>query len=76
MIANLKTILICMTEQLGTQATSSALAYALSLAEQAGARVTLQAASVELDLPHAWISRLVAELVADENRRLLSLIHL
>jgi nucleotide-binding universal stress UspA family protein len=70
MIANLRTILICMTEQLGAEASSNALAYGLSLAEQAGARVTLQAASVKLDLPHAWISRLVAELVADENRRL------
>ncbi|MHB2205274.1 universal stress protein [Methylobacterium sp. CM6257] len=70
MISNLRNILICVTEQLGTEASSDALAYGLSLAEQAGARVTLQAASVKLVLPHAWISSLVRELVADENRRL------
>ncbi|MGH1574168.1 universal stress protein [Methylobacterium sp. P31] len=70
MITNLKTILVCLTEQLGTEDASDALAYGLSLAEQVGARVTVQAASVKLLLPHAWISRLVRELVADENRRL------
>lgn len=70
MITNLKTILVCLTEQLGTEDASAALGYGLSLAEQAGARVTVQAASVKLVLPHAWISRLVRELVANENRRL------
>lgn len=70
MITNLKTILVCLTEQLGTENASAALGYGLSLAEQAGARVTVQAASVKLVLPHAWISRLVRELVANENRRL------
>ncbi|MHB2208761.1 universal stress protein [Methylobacterium sp. CM6257] len=73
MISNLRNILICVTEQLGTEASSDALAYGLSLAAQAGARLTVQAASVKLVLPHAWISRLVHELVADENRRLRAL---
>ncbi len=70
MILNLRMILICVTEQLGTETATTALAYGLSLAGQAGARVTVQAGSVKLDLPHAWINSLIRELIADENRRL------
>lgn len=70
MIDTIRTILVCVTEQLGTEASSAALGYGLSLAEQAGARLTVQAASVKLVLPHAWISSLIRELIADENRRL------
>ncbi|KMO37989.1 universal stress protein UspA [Methylobacterium tarhaniae] len=70
MIENLRTILIALTERLGDETPSSALAYGLSLAERAQARVTVQAVSVRLVLPHAWISRFVGMVVAAENRRL------
>ncbi|MCF4129837.1 universal stress protein [Methylobacterium sp. SyP6R] len=70
MIENLRTILIALTERLGDEMPSSALAYGLSLAERAQARVTVQAVSVRLVLPHAWISRFVGMVVAAENRRL------
>ncbi|GJD99238.1 universal stress protein [Methylobacterium isbiliense] len=73
MIDTLRTILIAVTEQMQDEAPSSALAYGLSLAGQAGARATVQAVSVKLVLPHSWISRFVRMLVAAENRRLRSL---
>lgn len=50
MISNLRNILVCLTEQLGTEASSDALGYGLSLAEQAGARVTVQ-----VTCPHAVV---------------------
>ncbi|MFH6782036.1 MULTISPECIES: universal stress protein [Methylobacterium] len=70
MIENLRNILIALTERLGDETPSSALAYGLSLAERAHARVTVQAVSVRLVVPHAWISRFVGMVVAAENRRL------
>ncbi|AWB24035.1 universal stress protein [Methylobacterium currus] len=70
MIENLRTILIALTERLDDETPSGALAYGLSLAEKAQARVTVQAVSVRLVLPHAWISRFVGMVVAAENRRL------
>ncbi|AWN36335.1 universal stress protein [Methylobacterium radiodurans] len=73
MIENLRNILVALTERLGDETPSSALAYGLSLAEGAQARVTVQAVSLRLVLPHPWISRFVAMVVAAENRRLQSL---
>ncbi|KMO41726.1 universal stress protein UspA [Methylobacterium tarhaniae] len=70
MIEDLRTILIALTERLGDETASSALAYGLSLAARAPARVTVQAVSVRLVVPHAWISRFVGMVVAAENRRL------
>lgn len=70
MIENLRTLLIALTERLGDETPSSALAYGLSLAERAQAKVTVQVVSVRLVLPHAWISRFVGMVVAAENRRL------
>ena len=73
MIENLRNILVAVTERLGDEKPSSALAYGLSLAERAQARVTVQAVSVRLVVPHAWLSRFVGMVVAAENRRLQSL---
>ncbi|MBQ0818744.1 universal stress protein, partial [Microvirga sp. HBU67558] len=63
MIGNIKSVLIGLTKEFGPEETSSALAYGLSLAQQAGAHATVQAASVKLDLSSAGISKVVAGLV-------------
>src|SRR5687768_3748871 len=70
MIENIKSVLIGLTKEFGPDEASSALGYGLSLARQAGAHATVQAASVKLDLSSAGISRVVASLVDEENRRL------
>ena len=70
MIENIKSVLIGLTKEIGPDETSSALAYGLSMAQQAGAHATVQAASVKLDLSSAGISKVVAGLVQEENQRL------
>ncbi|KFG69693.1 universal stress protein [Microvirga sp. BSC39] len=70
MIQNIKSVLIGLTKEFGPDETSSALGYGLSLAQQAEAHVTVQAASVKLDMSSAGISKVVAGLVEEENQRL------
>src|SRR5215218_3930140 len=70
MLENIRSILIGITEEGETEERSSALAYGLSLARQANAHVTVQAASLKLTLTHAFISNFAEGLVASENRRL------
>jgi hypothetical protein len=70
MIENIKSVLIGLTKEFGPDETSSALGYGLSLAKQAGAHATVQAASIKLNLPSAGISKVVAGLVQEENQRL------
>lgn len=70
MLQNIHSILIGVTEEGDAEERSSALAYGLSLAREAGAHVTVQAASLKLTLTHAFISNIAEELVAAENRRL------
>lgn len=72
MLANIRSILIGLTEE-GTDEPSSALSYGLSLARQAGAHATIQAASLKVDLGTAFISNMAASLVADHNRKLRAL---
>lgn len=67
---NIKSVLIGLTKESGPDETSSALAYGLSLAQQAGAHVTVQAASVKLALNSAWVTEFAAGLVQAENQRL------
>jgi nucleotide-binding universal stress UspA family protein len=67
-ISGLKNILIALTEE-GSSEPSAALGYAMSLARKADAHVTVNAASVGLDIPHAHGSSMAARLVAMENRR-------
>jgi hypothetical protein len=66
-IENLKSILIGLTKEYGPDEVSSALGYGLSLAQQAGAHLTVQAASVKLTLSAAGMSRVVAGLVHAET---------
>ena len=70
MVQNIKSVLIGLTKEFGPDEASSALGYGLSLAQQAGAHVTVQAASVKLALTSAWVSKFATDLVDAENRRL------
>jgi nucleotide-binding universal stress UspA family protein len=73
MLQNIRSVLIGLTEEGDAQEPSSALGYGLSMARQANAHVTVQAASLKLVLTHAFVSSFAAGLVATENRRLRSL---
>lgn len=70
MIQNIKSLLIGLTKEFGPDEVSAALGYGLSLAQEAGAHATVQAASVKLTLPTAWTSKLASGLVHAENKRL------
>jgi nucleotide-binding universal stress UspA family protein len=67
MIQCIKSVLIGLTEE-GEEEPSSALGYGLSLAHQAGAHATVQAASLKVVLTHTFV-RAVAEIVTSENDR-------
>jgi nucleotide-binding universal stress UspA family protein len=73
MLSNVKSVLVGITQESGEQEGFSALPYALSLAAQAGAHLTVQAASLKLVLTHAFVSDYAAGLVVEENRRLFAL---
>ncbi|MCG7393420.1 universal stress protein [Microvirga sp. ACRRW] len=70
MLENIHSILIGITEEGDAEEHSSALTYGLSLARQASAHVTVQAASLKLTVTHAFISAFAEGLVAAENHRL------
>jgi len=69
MVHNIKSVLVGLTEE-GREEPSSALGYAMSLASQAQAHLTVQAASVKLVLTHAMVSNMASSLVAKENHRI------
>ncbi|WP_201833902.1 universal stress protein [Microvirga zambiensis] len=75
MLQNIRSILIGITEEGDAEERSFALPYGLSLARQADAHVTVQAASLKLTLSHAFVSAFAEGLVAAENRRLDELAH-
>jgi len=75
MLQNIRSILIGITEEGNAEERSFALPYGLSLARQADAHVTVQAASLKLTLSHAFVSAFAEGLVAAENRRLDELAH-
>jgi nucleotide-binding universal stress UspA family protein len=70
MIHTIKSVLVGVTEQFSEGQTSSALTYGLSLAERAGAHVTVHAASLKLTLPTGWVTRFASSLLSAENKRL------
>ena len=67
MIQCIKSVLVGLTEE-GEEEPASALSYGLSLANQAGAYATVQAASLKVVLTHTFV-RAVAEVVTSENDR-------
>jgi hypothetical protein len=70
MVENVRSVLVGLTKQSGENEPSSALAYGLSLAEQTGAHLTVQAASLKLILIGGWVSTHAQDLVSAENLRL------
>lgn len=68
-VQNIKSVLIGISPE--QENPSSALLYGTSLAELAGAHVSISALSPEMTLTHAFVSSVAAGLVAAENRRLL-----
>jgi nucleotide-binding universal stress UspA family protein len=72
-LQNIRNILIGITEEGAREEPSSAIGYGLSLAEQAGAHVSVEATSLKLSLTHAVIGNFVSELIAAENSRMRSL---
>lgn len=72
MLKSIKSVLVAFTEE-GRGETSSALAYALSLSQQARAHLTLQAASMRYAIPASLVGAFGAELVSSENRRIQAL---
>jgi nucleotide-binding universal stress UspA family protein len=67
---DLKNLLVGLTQESHEAEVSSALAYGLSLAQAAGAHLTIQAASLKLILTSSFVGHFATELVAAENRRL------
>ncbi|WP_127090645.1 universal stress protein [Aquabacter cavernae] len=72
MAQGIKSILVGTTEE-GVSEPASALGYALTMARQCQAHLTVQATSVRISLHHAVISDFANNLVAAENRRLKAL---
>ncbi|TCT06187.1 universal stress protein [Aquabacter spiritensis] len=72
MLQGIKSVLVGVTEE-GIEESASALGYALSLARQAGAHLTVQATSVRINLHHAVVSDFATSLIAAENRRIQAL---
>lgn len=69
MVQGIKSILVGTTEE-GVSEAASALDYALSMARQCGAHLTVQATSVRISLHHAVVSDFASNLIAAENLRL------
>lgn len=72
MYDSIKSVLVVFTEE-GRGETSAAVPYAMSLAQQAAAHLTLQAASVRYAVPSSLINDFAAEIVGKENRRMAGL---
>jgi len=72
MLPSIKSVLVAFTEE-GRGEHSSALAYALSLSQQSGAHLTIQAASMRYAVPASLVGAFGAELVSSENRRIQAL---
>ena len=73
MVSNIKSVLIALTKETGEDEVSSVLSYGLSLAHQAGAHATVEAASLKLALTGPVVGDFVSRLVNAENRRLQAL---
>ncbi|PZO03529.1 MAG: universal stress protein UspA [Hyphomicrobiales bacterium] len=72
MPTSIKSVFVAFTEE-GRGEHSSALAYALSLSQQASAHLTLQAASMRYNVPASLVGAFGAQLVGSENRRIAAL---
>lgn len=69
MLATIKSVLVGIARE-ELDEPSSALAYGLSLARQAGAHATIQASSLKVSVGSIFLSTVATSLVATHNRRL------
>ncbi len=72
MLKAIKNVLVGFTED-GRNEKSASVAYALSLSRQAGAHLTLQAASMRYAVPASLVGAFGADLISSENRRIQAL---
>lgn len=72
MLKSIKSVFVAFTEE-GRGEHSSALAYALSLSQQAKAHLTIQAASMRYAVPASLVGQFGAEMIGTENRRIAAL---
>jgi nucleotide-binding universal stress UspA family protein len=70
MIENIKSVLVALSKEFGPEENSSVLGYGLSLAQAAGAHLTVQAASQSIHLRNQDVSRTIGSLVGAANERL------
>jgi nucleotide-binding universal stress UspA family protein len=72
MLEGIKSVLVAVTEE-GRDEEGFALSYALSLAKQASAHLTVQAAASRFSIPYSMINDFGHEIIATENRRIAGL---
>lgn len=72
MLENIKSVLVAVTEE-GRNETGFALSYALSLAKQANAHLTVQAAASRFSIPYSMIDDFGQQIISSENRRIAAL---
>lgn len=73
MLEGVRSVLVALTKEFGSDESSSATGYGLSLAQGAGAHLTVQAASQRLHLRNQDVNRMIGGLVGGANARLRSL---
>lgn len=74
MLSNVKSVLIGLTEE-DEERRPAALGYGLSLAQQAGAHATIQAASLKVTVGSTFVGGFAKDIVASHNRKLRELAH-
>lgn len=72
MIEGIKSILVAITEE-GRKEETVALGYGLSLARQANAHLTVQAAASRFHIPYSMLDDFSRDLISTENRRIAAL---
>lgn len=72
MIEGIKSVLVAITEE-GRKEETFALGYALSLAQQANAHLTVQAAASRFSIPYSMLDDFGRDLISTENRRIAAL---
>ncbi|QEL27181.1 universal stress protein (plasmid) [Bosea sp. F3-2] len=72
MIDGIKNVLVTITEE-GREEQTSALGFGLTLAHEANAHLTVQAAAARFHVPYSMINDFSQRLVSAENRRIASL---
>lgn len=73
MLEGIKSVLVAVTEEGREEEEGFALSYALSLARQANAHLTVQAAASRFSIPYSMINDFGHEIIATENRRIAGL---